>query len=54
MHDVKGVVATATGATGAGVSWLTMANEAVSIVAGILAAIASCFAIYHYIKKGKE
>ncbi len=51
MQDAKGIVGAATGATGAGISWLTMANEVISIIAGVLAAIASGFAIYFYIRK---
>lgn len=54
MQDVKGVAATITGVSGTVVSYLEVINTVVSIVAGILAAIASGYAIYYYIKKGKQ
>ncbi len=51
INELKGIGATAVGISGATVSWLETTNLIVSIVAGILAAVASAFAIYYYIKK---
>ena len=52
FNAIKADVATVTGVTGFGVS-LTTIDTIVSIMAGITATIASLFAIYWYIKKGR-
>lgn len=54
MQDIKGISSTIVGAGGATISWLDITNTVVQIVAGILGAIASGYAIYYYIKKGKK
>lgn len=53
MHDIKGIASTATGVSTYAVSWLATANEIVSLISGILAGIASAYAIYYYIKRKK-
>jgi hypothetical protein len=49
-----GDVAAAGSVTAASVSWMTQANEIISLVAGLIAIAAGCFAIAVHLKNLKK
>jgi hypothetical protein len=51
-QELKGAVSLTTAIATGSAAWLETFNLIVSIASGVAAFVASCFAIYYYIKKG--